>query len=53
MTQQDLAFYIFSDKSLISQIERGSCKNVTVSTLMKISCVLQIELNDLFCATIV
>ncbi len=48
LTQQDLAFYIFSDKSLISELERGNAKNITVSTLMKISDVFNIAVDDLF-----
>lgn len=49
ITQQDLAFFIFSDKSLISEMERGNSKNVTLFTLMKISDVLDINVDELFC----
>ncbi len=48
ITQQDLAFYIYSDKSLISELERGSAKNIAVSTLIKISDVFNITVDDLF-----
>lgn len=48
ITQQDLAFYIFSDKCLISQIERGSSKGITLATLVKICDVLDIPFKNLF-----
>lgn len=35
LTQADVAFYIFSDKSLISALERGVYKNTTLFTLIK------------------
>lgn len=47
ITQQDLAFYIFSDKSLISELERGNCSNITLHTLMKIADVFKIEVEVL------
>lgn len=40
ITQQDLAFWCFSDKCLISKIERGAMTNTTFSTLFKIADVL-------------
>lgn len=48
MTQQDLAFYSFSDKKLISDIERGVSKNITLVTLFKIAKVLEITEDYLF-----
>lgn len=35
MSQSDVAFYIFSDKSLISALERGVYHNITLLTLFK------------------
>lgn len=48
MTQQDLAYYCFSDKCIISEIERGSSKNMTFTTLFKIATVLEITEDFLF-----
>lgn len=48
MTQQDLAFYSFSDKCLISEIERGACSNITLFTLFKIASVLNVTEDYLF-----
>lgn len=47
-TQQDLAFYSFSDKSLISDIERGLSNNITLFTLFKIASVLGVSEDYLF-----
>ncbi len=49
ITQQDVAFWIFSDKSLISELERGSAKSITLPTLTKIASVMGIHVDDLFC----
>lgn len=35
LTQSDVAFYIFADKSLISALERGVQKNITLLTLTR------------------
>lgn len=48
VTQQTLAFYILSDKGVISNLERGNCNNITVHTLIKIAEVFQIDVDDLF-----
>lgn len=40
LTQQDLAYYCCSDKCLISEIERGTARNITLFTLFKIAKVL-------------
>lgn len=48
LSQQTLAFYILSDKCLISEIERGHAKNITLSTLCKIAFVLEINVKDFF-----
>lgn len=37
LTQMDVAFYIFADKSLISAIERKVVKNITLCTLTKLA----------------
>ncbi len=47
LSQQDLAFTIQSDKSMISNIERGRCANITLYTLLKISSALNIDVHDL------
>lgn len=47
LTQSDVSFYIFSDKSIISSIERGVQKNVTLLTLVKIAELFELELEDL------
>lgn len=48
LTQQHLAFLMFTDKCLISEIERGQYKNITISTLIKLASVLKIEVKDFF-----
>lgn len=48
MTQSDVAFYIFTDKSLISALERGVCKNVTLHTLTKLCKLFDKKIEDLF-----
>lgn len=48
ITQQTLAFYILSDKGVISNLERGSCNNITVHTLIKIAEAFKVDVNDLF-----
>ncbi len=48
LTQSDLSYFIFSDKSLISLLERGKSKNITLLTLIKIADALKVKLADLF-----
>ncbi len=48
LTQADLAFYIHSDKSLISSLETGVCKNITFTSIMKLIIFFNINLEDLF-----
>lgn len=48
LTQQDLAFYIFSDKCIISNIERGVMKNMTIKKIIAIAEVFKINALDLF-----
>lgn len=48
LTQQDLAYYCCSDKCLISEIERGTAKNITLFTLFKIASVLELSEDYLF-----
>lgn len=47
-TQQDIAFYAGLDKSFISNLERGMIDGATLTTLVKISEVFQMEVWDLF-----
>lgn len=47
ITQNDLGYFIFSDKSLISALERGKQKNITFLTLIKLAEALKVKLEDL------
>lgn len=47
LTQADVAFYIFSDKSLISSLERGRLKNITLFTIIKLSELFNISVEEL------
>lgn len=47
LTQSDVAFYIFSDTSLISALERGVYKNTTINSIMKIATLFKIDIKDL------
>jgi DNA-binding XRE family transcriptional regulator len=46
-SQQDIAFFVFSDKSSISALERGVAKNVNLLTLVKIAELFSITVEDL------
>jgi transcriptional regulator with XRE-family HTH domain len=48
LTQQELAFYLLTDKCLISELERGHCNNITALTLIKIAEVLEVDVDYLF-----
>ena len=48
LTQQYVAFTIGTDKCVISSIELGTRRNVTLYTLVKISSALEIDIEDLF-----
>ncbi len=48
MTQSELAFRIHSDKSLISALETGAYKNITIYTLSKLVLIFEIDIKDLF-----
>ena len=48
LTQSDVAFYIFSDKSLISALERGVYKNITLFTVVKLMMLFGTNIEDLF-----
>lgn len=48
-TQQQLAFLCGNtDKCTISNIERFNCNGLNISTLIKISVVLEVDIKDLF-----
>lgn len=47
-TQQTLAFMMLTDKCMISEIERGRYKNITLSTLVKLAYVLDLEVANFF-----
>lgn len=46
-TQSDIAFYLETDKCIISAIERGSAKNITLLTLVKLSILFDIDVATL------
>lgn len=48
ITQQTLAFYVLTDKCVISKIETGTCSNMNIHMLIKISEAFQIDVDDLF-----
>lgn len=49
MSQQELSFYCGkTDRSTISNIERFNCDGLNISTIVKISHVLEIDVSDLF-----
>lgn len=48
-TQNDVAYNIGSDKSVISSIERGSTSNISLYTLVKISSVFDTKVEMLIC----
>lgn len=49
LTQQELAFNCGNmDKATISNIERFACDGINISTLIKISNVLEIDIIELF-----
>lgn len=47
LSQSDVAFFTFSDKSSISSLERGITKNTTLLTLVRLSELFNINLNEL------
>lgn len=47
LTQADLAFFTFSDKSLISELERGIYRNTTFLSVIKVTVLFGIDLKDL------
>lgn len=47
LTQFELACDLNTDKSLISALERGCYKNITIKTLVKISNYFSVSLNKL------
>lgn len=47
-TQQTLAFAILSEKSMISEIERGKYKNITICTLYKLAFILDMDIAEFF-----
>lgn len=47
LTQNDLAFYCYLDISVISKLERGVAKNITLITLQKLSLLFEVPLEIL------
>lgn len=47
LTQADVAFFIFSDKSLISALERGVTTNITLGSLTKIATLFDVNIESL------
>lgn len=48
LTQSDVAFYIFSDKSLISALERGVNTNINLESIQKIAVLFDVSIISLF-----
>jgi transcriptional regulator with XRE-family HTH domain len=48
LTQNDLAFYCYLDVSVISKLERGDCKNVTLFTLQKMAVLFHTTISTFF-----
>lgn len=49
LTQQELAFHCGNtDRSTISNIERFNCNGLNISTIVKISYVLEVDVLELF-----
>lgn len=48
LTQQSLSYLMHTDKSLISEIERGAYKNITICTLLRICSVLNMDIKEFF-----
>ncbi len=51
LTQQDVSFFIFSDKSLVSSLERGVQKNITLFTLTKLAELFSVKIGELLINT--
>lgn len=47
LTQNDVGFLSYSDKSLISSLERGMYKNITLLSIIKLLMLFDIEINEL------
>ncbi len=47
-SQQTIACMMLTDKCLISEIERGRYKNITLSTLIKLAFVLDVDIKEFF-----
>lgn len=48
VTQQTLAFYILTDKCMISNIETGRCTNINIHMLTKLAEAFGVTVDDLF-----
>jgi len=49
ITQQELAFLCGNmDRSTISKIERFNCEGLNVTTIVKISSILEVDVSELF-----
>ena len=48
LTQNDIAFNSWVEPSYISAVERGSYKNITLLSLMKLSILFEVKPEDLF-----
>lgn len=48
LSQMDIGFYIFADKSSISDLERGVPKNITLLTLKKLATLFDVKVEELF-----
>lgn len=47
LTQNDVGFLSYMDKSLISSLERGNYQNITLLSINKLLILFDIEINEL------
>lgn len=47
LTQMDVSFYMFCDKSTISNLERGCLNNITLYSIMRLTELFDIKIEDL------
>ena len=47
LTQEDVAFFIFTNKSMISALERGAYNNITIGTLARLAELFKVPIQEL------
>lgn len=48
LSQLDVAFFTYTEKSFISNLENGKLKNITLLTLLKLSELFKIPIEEIF-----